>query len=235
MTTVQDMIKLALQELEVYEPGDTLTPEDLLLGRTRLQFMLDSWSIDGLMIPLTLKLVHTVTAPTMEYTIGKSGSAADLTAEIVTLKQVDLVRQQSLDRIVLDRASQPWLSTTNMPDSSYGPGFFHFESSVPLSYLKFNAPMQPMDTFTLYYEGYLVDENLQDDTELVLPRGYHKTVLLSLAKELQSSYGKNLSRVALKEQKDGKTRIKLRNVQPTGTRLDPSLPGRRHTNYLYGR
>ena len=189
MAIWQQLIEQAPVEIGAQAAGDDPDPGELADGLQRLQWMLESWSIEGLLVPGYKTLAHDVTESKSTYLIGPPGTAGvdiedsgDL-EEIITLNYRKAGSQEFRP---LDRTNYQLLSDRRSTISTY-PGRYFWDRTYPVSRIIFDALTDNGDQFQVTGRGGFADPSLDEQTNL--PNGYEEAVMVNLAVRLAPAYG----------------------------------------------
>lgn len=236
--TWSDIIRGALIEIGVKEPGEALDADELADSFTRLTGMFADWALEGLLIPGLKSASLTITSANngrQAYTMGRAQTDPDDNPDIVTTEIIEEVSSFNYRRAGWDRdmpinptsfavISELWADYRNYPR------LYYFDAGHPFTTIYFDANPLIGDRFTIWGAGHFpTDIEVTEDPDAILPPGYRETVLLNLAVKLAPSYGvkdgrsQGLSSQTRRDARLGKSRIKTRNLQTVEAPLDPAL------------
>lgn len=224
MATAQTLITNAIQTLGVLGDGDTPTAGELADGLGYLNEMLESWSIDSMMVYQILQESKAITAGTQSITIGSGGTFN--TTRPVNIQnaffrdannldyQLQIVPQDSYQRIQLKTVQ------TSYPYVAY------YDNAYPLGTLYF-YPV-PSQNLTLYMNTW---QQLQQfatlGTTVSLPPGYAEMIRYQLAIRLASQYGVPVPPTVPNLATNAMARVKKLNSRITPMRTEVGYMGKK--------
>ncbi len=197
--TVEQLLVLGLQELGVGAAGEPIEPEDLASAQTRFNMVIDSWKAQRLMIHKVLRELFAVTSNTVSYTIGPSGvwNTPTMPLAIVRAGFVNTAVNPStpLETPMHVYTDEEWASIglKSMTSTiSWGVWYrtdFTTNAGTPPSGTGtvFIYPICTMNARVALYLPVPIDEVADDETGLlttiVVPPGYRKAIVTSIAME----------------------------------------------------
>jgi hypothetical protein len=208
MATAQDIIEGAIQALGVLGDGDTPTASELADGLEYLNEMLDSWTIDSLMVYQILQETKAITSGTTSITIGTGGdfnTTRPVNIQNAFLRDVNNIDYQ-LQLLPQDSYQQIQLKSiqTSIPYAAY------YDNAFPLGTLYF-YPI-PGVNFTLYMNSWKQLQQFASlGTTYSLPPGYKEAIRYSLAIRLSSPYGVQPAPSVIELAKSAVARVKRLN------------------------
>ena len=188
--TVPTVIKSALQELQVQDPGETVGAADQADAINILNRMLDGWNADRRKVYVSKKTNFTLTASLSPHTIGPTGGTFTTTTNRpVSIDAANLVLTDGT-RIAIRMRDSSWYAAQTTPaltssiptDLYYEPDF-----SSGLGNLWFWPVPDTAYTVDLWMRVVLAQVVAADSVDL--PPGYLDAVIYSLAERLAPSYG----------------------------------------------
>ena len=78
-TTAQDIITSALVDCGILGQGETASPDDLSWGLTRINAIIDSWSVDRLTLYCVYQALFSLSANVQDSSLGPAGGGATFT------------------------------------------------------------------------------------------------------------------------------------------------------------
>lgn len=233
--TALDLITRAYKILGDADPGQPLTSDQSDTGLEALNAMLDSFSIQRLMIYEIRQEQLTWTANTASMTIG---SGADLDThrpdrvEVGTYFQdanniaypVDIIRNRSVYDNIFDKTVT----------SSYPEVLFYETSSTWGTLYVYPKPTSSLSLFLNSWQPLQIFDNL---TEVhILPAGYRRMIPFNLAKEISAEAGLPIPPLALQIANDSKAAIKRNNNLPILSQTETAfvLNGRGRSDIVAG-
>lgn len=214
MPTANELILTACQKLGVKESGGTLTASEASDSLSILNSMLDSWSIEGLMIYQTVQSQYSWSAGNTSRTIGTGGNFNGPRPDSIEPgtffrdqngidRPVDILR----DRQSYDSYASKTATSTTIPISLFlDPGY-------PLATLYcYPTPSITLSLF-LNYQSSLQNFATVNDS-LSLPPGYQWAIEHNLAVALESVFQTAANPSVMKIATESKKIIKRNNHIP---------------------
>ena len=224
MATVRTIITGALQRLNAASANSEPTAEDINVGLSAFNTLIDSLSNNILNIYTTLPYRFPMTAGVAEYTLGPTGDwqierpmrieTANLIAyathdgdEIIANNNtmflpLDLITFADYSRIIVRKLKTTW------PTVVYDTGTY------PNRTLKFwPVPQQTLDVELWLWQPLATYETI--DNELNLPPGYERYLILKLAMELAPEFGKEVTDTLVATLAEAENNIKTINQKAT--------------------
>ncbi len=241
------VIRDALLEIGVKEPGEALEADEEADGFRRLKGMFDEWGLEGLLVPGLQTITHTFTAGSAgpSFTFGPAATPPASDPDIVTSVEMEEIASFNFRRYGQER-SRPLDPTSYAVISElrasyrYWPTHYYFDAAHPVSKIWFDGESEPRDFVEISGRGHFSGNiELTDNPGVMLPRGYREPVLLNLALKLGPSYGAKGGRDAAisddtrRGAYKGKVLIQTRNLQVVEAKIDPAL--RNHSTSLLSR
>ena len=188
MTTANDLISRSLRLLGVVGQGRrTLSANEASDGLEALNSMLESFSLERMMIYQILEENFPITAGTADYTIG-SGGTFNTTRPV----KVDgaFIRDNGIDfpMLVIDHDAY---DSVPLKTATARPQYLYFDAQYPLAYIR--LLYTPDASYTLYINSWKQLQRFTDGTTaLALPPGYERMIVYNLAIELNPVFGTEL-------------------------------------------
>lgn len=235
MPTVSQMVITSLISLGDKQIGDTLSAAEQTHYLSKMNSMLDSWSVERLFVYQQLQESLALTTNVGSYTIGVGGAfnttrptkityAFIRDTSLLDTELTNLNSQENYDRIVL--------KTTGI---TY-PQYFWYDTAWVAGLGKIFLYPLPKASLTLFIESW---KQLQQFTAindaLSLPPGYQRAIESNFAIEVAPGFtapDPSLIQIA----KESKAAIKSLNLPAPTLRLDPAIVGglRRGASILTG-
>lgn len=183
MTTGRIIIKTAMLRAGVIAKNENPTADEIGDGLRMLNDMLASWSLDKLLCYVRTEASFPLTSAN-QYSIGIG-------------QQFNAVRPN-----IISAATIRWDNTdyplTIMPDDMFEklitdknthglPRFISYNNGYPVGLIKLSPAPHPQYTLRLLYEAPLQEFSLDD--EVILPPGWQRAIIWSLANEMLPEYG----------------------------------------------
>lgn len=221
MPTTRDLIRTALRTLGVLASGETVPADQAQDGLETLQALLESWSLERLLIYVIERVDVELRGSQQVYTWGPGGD----------IDQPRPLRLQGAVLHVLDEGQEWPLEVWTQPQweaiglktlvSTYPQGVY-YQPTYPVGTLQ----VWPVPTHWNWL-GLLpwvpLPVPLTLDTALIFPPGYQRLLTAGLTVELAAEYGKDpaASTVAILTQ--AMSTVKRHNVRLTPLSGDPAL------------
>jgi hypothetical protein len=238
MATARDVIQDALEMLQVYAPGETMSDADAERGLGVLNDMLDSWSNESLACYQINQQSVALTVGKATYTIGTSGGAdINLTRPLKILDQpgnafvLDSNSNKTwLDVLPIDLWGQipNWSSsvTANIPNALF------YDPAFPLGTLKF-SPFPNTAGYTAYWNSEIQLSTFATlSAALSLPPGYKRALGTNLAVEIKPYFlTGQLDPAIISSASISKANIKRTNIRPLTAGFDREIVSRATGTY----
>lgn|SRR5574337_493798 len=233
MTSAQDIIQAALEELGVYAPGEVMTAADSSRGLWSLNSMLDSWSNESLFTYAIQTYSVPLAIGQQQYTVGPSGQVnAVRPIRILDGPGTAYVVDQSQNRYPISVIPQDqWNQIGLLNTNSQIPTMIFYDPQYPLGIL--NVFPLPSMTYTLYFDAYLqLSEFANLETQLSLPPGYQDAIQHNLAIRLQPYFQRaQISPVVVELASTSKAAIKRSNLRSNVAGFDSAIVSRGTPTY----
>lgn len=234
MPSARDIIQGALEQVQVYAPGETALGADIARGFDVLNSMLDSWSNESLMCYAILEQSCPLTPGTYQYTIG-SGGTVNLTRPLRLIEGPGAAyildsNGYKYDLEVVSRDKWNLIGQINNIDSDVPTQLF-YDPQYPLGILNF-WPV-PNIGYTAYFDSYLqLSEFTNLQSSLSLPTGYKKAIQDNLAIELSQYFPQaNVTKALVNAAMMSKASIKRTNLRPNLAYFDPEIVSKAQGTY----
>lgn len=223
MSTVLDLITDALISIGEVGQGDSISPEDSAYCLTRLNAMLDSWSIERLYIPFVQTARYSLTPLKGNYTIGQTGSVdinaprpiaiEDAAIQIqvgagFTRHQLSIISQAEY-ALIADQGA-----TANTPEKLWCD--YNYPNAAIILW---PAPTCPVQTQLEIVTWVPVSQFGSVNIVVTLPPGYYAGILWNLCAEIMPGYDLPPNPIIQAKADEGKRRIAALNMQ----RLPPAM------------
>jgi hypothetical protein len=228
MATALDMILRARRLLNAHGVGETLDTELANDGLEALNAMLDSWSIDGLMIYAIQSNTFTLTGA-QTYTIGTGGTFNMARPDRIEGAYTS-VNGTDYPLTIINNDQWNDIAVKNLT-STYTE-YIKYEPFTPLGALS----VYPKALGAITLNTYQPLQAFETLTEvLVLPRGYERTIAYCLAVEIAPETGRPVSRELMMTAMSSKAALQRINADDCELNIDPVLLGlTSHGNMLNG-
>lgn len=235
--TQEQIIIEGLRELGVAAAGEPADPEDLALGQTRFNLVVDTWKADRLTIYQVLRNTFVVGASTASFTIGPGGTWNTPTRPLAIVRAgfVDTAVSASnpLETPIRVYTDEEWAAVglkTMTSTLSFGLWYqTSFDSPLGLGKVFVYPILTRAGTIALYLPV-AIDEVADDETGLatviLVPPGYRKALITSVAIDMADAFGIEPSATLVAKWKAAMKTIKRSNIKPATLRLPARLTRR---------
>ena len=175
MPTVQTIIDAAFRKNAINLPSDAQRDNGLRL----LNDMLDSWAIEGIVIPYTTTESFTLVAGTGTYTIGSGG--AFNTARPIKIIDAYIRDSGSVDYPVNVHMNLWEYNAINDKNTSIRPSSLYYDTQYPLGIIYFDSLPSDAETFYLVSDKSLTAFSAVTDEITNLPGFYNEALIFNLA------------------------------------------------------
>lgn len=247
MTSVKSIINQSLRKLLGLGSGEQPGAEEHADALAALRVMLDTWSLEALLIPFVATEEFPLTRGQAFYSMGPGGDWE--TTRPTRVEQVRLIGDDGASRFI-PQASPNALRDQARVEDGYPTAWIGSADSLH-AFVSLNAyPLEPaclvtsrkpfdvaaLDNFAAPYDESRPAEKVYPSgfvlsgiqAELAFPPGYEAAIIYNLAVHLAPEYkGVVVSPVVEQQAARSKALIKIANTQPVDLVLDPVLTGRR--------
>lgn len=234
MPTSGDMITTAFVDAGIRDPGETIPSEDSAYGLAKLNSMLDSASINRLLIYQLLQESKALTSSVGSYTIGSGG--AFNTTRPTKIVDPSFIRDSGNSDYPLEIIEAPQYGAVRFKSSDGAiPSYLFYDNADVAGLGTIYLYPEPGISLTLYINSW---KHLQSfaslTTDLVMPPGYQLYIESNLAVALCPTYGKRVNPDLKQTAKEAKAAVEGFNA-PAGALGMPAMPGiRRRSSILTG-
>lgn len=223
MATALDLVSKALRRIKALAQGQTADGNDAEDALETLNDMIDSMSVEDLLLYYSKIETLSLTVGVSTFTIGRVAADFDIDRPIeilgANIRLADNTDLPPLNIVSLDTfqaIAQKEIGNTYPQYMYYQPT--HPNGTIGLWQL-------PSAGLTLRIQVNALLEELEDlATEIILPPGYKRYFVAELAVQLAPEYGKSAMLPELKEEaKEAKMIIKRKNTKKNVMTIDPSF------------
>lgn len=221
MVTTGNIIKSALKKIGVLDAGEPLEDQEGIDGLETLHQMVDAWSNESLLIPISNVLRLPLIAGQSQYTIGKYVKAC--AKDPVPDNHLETAQPLKIESALIRDSEQTDYPQRQMSLSIYNslsrkgnesrPSRFYVRNGWPLMTIEFES--SPYNNETFIFQALQPLSEVLNTTDLTaevnLPEGYQRALIYSLAVELSPDYGKTPDRVVLGIANRARSYIKRNN------------------------
>lgn len=231
MRTAGEIAQRALIRAGVVASGETPTAAELQDAVTTLSDMLDSWSLERLIVFGTTEMVIPV-AGLSRITIGPSGTLVAVRPNAV----VSAFLRTSVGDTSMNQASPEFLdSILHKDETDVDSYWFSYEGAMPDGVIQ----LWPVpDSGELHLRGTAPIVQITDvNDELDLPPGWNHAMVLNLAVNVCGEYGFQVPEGLAALAQTAKANIKRANLQPAVATFDVAITANRDgmAEFYYGR
>lgn len=189
MSTALDLIKKSMRLIGALGQGEVPTASEATDGLDALNTMLDSWSIERLMVYQILQETFTWTGGQSSRTIGSGGNFA--TTRPVHIEN-GFTRISDSDYPYTVISKEQYDSIVAKTSQSSYPDVIYYQPSYPLGIL-YAYPV-PSASVSFYLNSWKQLQQFTSlTTDLALPPGYKKAIEYNLAIEIAPEFGLSVS------------------------------------------
>lgn len=225
MPTARTLITSALQRLGAIATGEVPSADEAQDGLTALNDLLETWSLENLLVLSDTITTHVLTASTQSYTIGSGGDIAitwPVQVEQAQLRVTSSTPNLDLPLRVLNPEEYGGIRLKT-EESTY-PQAVYLHTTYPLATLYLWPVPTEANTLMLWTKG-LVGTFATLDTNVTLARGYARALRYNLAVELASEHGRSITSELAALALSSKGILKRSNTKPVYATID--IPGGR--------
>jgi hypothetical protein len=220
--TCLDLITDSMINISELAQGETPNAEDAVFMQTRLNAMLDSFSLERLWLPDVVRVAETLTANTYQYTLGQSGFPSFNTQRPTLIQSVAIIDGNGVTHNLNILNAKEWyalkqkgVATAPLPEDVYIDG----------AWPNLNIYFNPVPTLASNIE-FVTWMALQSFPSLVtvfpaIP-GYYEAVMWSLCTRIADGYNKQVTPSMAANAAAGMSTLKNFNTQLLLGSLGPS-------------
>jgi hypothetical protein len=207
--TANDLMEDALIEAKVISPGESIPSSKAALIFRKLNYLLESWALERLLVYSSVVEDLTLTASQGEYTWGTGG---DFTTTRPIRIEGAYVTVGSTDHHLEVKTLDVYRRITSKDTGSI-PSILAYSPEYPL--MKVYLWPTPESTYTLNVKSWKQLVEFDDRTTAVnLPLGYTRALILTLALEISNMFGQTASQELVATATKAHKVIKNSNVTP---------------------
>ncbi len=212
MATGRELIKSTLRLIGAIASGETPTSAEATDALTTLNQMLDSWSLENLMLHARAHEEFALTAGQQSRTMGPSGNFN--TTRPISIEQANIRTTDSdaIDYPLKIVTIEEWSRIASKESQSSVPTHLLVENTVTTTTLYF-YPVPSTTYLAALYSWKALTQIATLDTSITLPPGYERALRYNLAIELAAEYGKTLTPEIVTIALEAKANIKRANLK----------------------
>lgn len=209
MATAQAIIESAFSKIGVLGAGETLSAEDAATGLRLLNMLLESWSLDNLLVYDSAQVSRALTAGTASFSVGPSGDVVG-DRPIAILGGYVRVSGYDYPIEVVDR--EQYNALWDKTNGSSWPTAVYYEASLPNGRI-YLLPVVG-SACTIYLDTQTVLASFSSTgTNVSLPPGYQRALEYGLAVEAAPDFSVRLPESVARLAAAAKSQLKTVNVQ----------------------
>jgi hypothetical protein len=221
MSTARDVVEGSLRLIGALASGENATASEGADGLEALNEMIESWSLEALIIPNITREEFTLTPGTQSYTIGTGATfntTRPIRVESVTLELVGSEEELPLKMV----NSQEWAAIQLKGISSDIPLYVYFEGTYANETVNVWPKPSAAHKLVIYSQKPLASL-ASLNTTVTLPPGYLRALKYNLALEWAPEFGKELSPQVQRVAMEAKASIKRKNQKPYFSACDAAV------------
>lgn len=227
---VSELFQTSLEELGVYEPGETINAADIARCLQMANDLLDSWSNESLACYAILEESFPLVATKSSYTVGQTGTP-DINA-VRPLKIVQAYMQDfngnnyGLDIFEQDRWNDLGLRTV----TAQIPSVIFYDPQYPLGVI--NIFPVPLINYNVFFDSMRqLTEFPDSNTTISFPPGYQRALRTNIAVEVADHYGVTPSQNLMRKASVSLGNIKRTNIREVIAKYDSEIVSRPNSTY----
>jgi hypothetical protein len=224
--TAADICRAALLDLNVFEPSDSVSNDDLAFVLTKLNRILDNWNADRTAVYADQFVTSTLTAALSPHLIGPTGSLTFVvTQRPVSIEGAVLIyATASAPQVALTLRDAAWYRSLSIPSLSTAiPTDLYYEPDWPNGKLYF-YPVPSAALRVTLWTRIVLSQLLLTDT-FTLPPGYQDALTLTLSEDIATAYEKQIPASLTRKAQEARERVFLNNVDvPLLSTQDSGMP-----------
>lgn len=213
--------------------GETPTSSEASDALETMNAMLDSWSIEGLMLYAREIEEFTLTAGQASRTMGTGGNFSTTRPIKIEQAAIRTTDTDPIDYPLKIATLEEWARIASKSSDSSIPHTIFVENTVTYVTIYF-YPVPTVAYKFLVYSWKPLATIATLDTSVTLPPGYDRALVSNLAIELAPEYGKAVPAEIAKIASESKESIKITNSKPQIMAADPGVVGGRSFNIYTG-
>lgn len=213
MATVRDLIKGSLRLIGATDPGENLSPEEAADGLVTLNELLESLSIDGLLVHEYKREKFDLVASQSSYTYGTGGNFNSARPVKIEMCQLEVQGASPYELPVEILNDQQWAAITHKTFTSEYPDKVFIAGTFPLETV-YTYPVPTAAHKLVFYVVKPLTAYTSVSDSVSLPPGYYRLLRYNLALALAPEYGKEPSQVVFAQAQEAKEDVRRMNFRP---------------------
>jgi hypothetical protein len=238
MATILDTITGALRLINVVQSGETPAPEDVNVAQYSLEYMIDSWSNERLLIYEIVPQQFSFVSGQQVYTLGPGGNWN--TTRPIRIEDAYVTYQgntgaQTVDLRIKPLNSSQWASIAVKQTQSTFATSYYDDGEYPLRNIYFWPVPNQAQLITLYMWMPLIDLSSGLTTQVQFPPGYERAFRYNLAVNLAPEFGKTVDPAVAAVADSSLAKLRSANAVPQVSRTDTGIAAKNRTwNWITG-
>jgi len=221
MTTARDLIKRSLRQLGVYTIGEDPSDDEAQDGLDALNAMLESWATENLFVyAKTLDIVPLI-AGQQSFTMGPTGTVVSTRPVTILDESYILYQNVSYDLVKWTDAEYQQISVKGQ-NSGIPCGFWPLMNMPDVTVTLWPIPSATMSMYV--WSSKLITSFPDLTTTVVLPPGYERALVFSLAEEIAPEYEVLPSALVIAKASKARKNIKRINTQVPVMQMPYGVP-----------
>lgn len=223
MSTARDLIYGSLRLIGAVATGEVPSASEQVDALSVLNDMLDSWTLESLMIVSKIKETFVLIPGQQTYTMGVGGNFnTSRPLEIQRAAIIDTTNPPINEIPVAIINLDQWANIAIKSTNSYYPTMLYPEGTSPLETLNL-WPIPSIAVSLAIYSWKPLTSIATPNTVITVPPGYAKALRYNLAIELAPEYGKQPDQAIVAGALESKENIKRKNIKPLYLETDAGL------------
>ena len=222
--TAADICRAALLDLNVFEPSDSVSNDDLAFVLTKLNRILDNWNADRQATYADQFTQFTLTPSLSPHTIGPTGTWVT-SQRPVSIEGASLVfPTANSPEVGITLRDAEWYNSLSVPSlAGSTPTDLYYEPAWPNGRLNFYPVPSAAYKVSLWTRVVLAQLALTDT--FTLPPGYWDALTLTLSENIAATYEKTVPALLSRQANDARARVFNANLEiPRLVTADSGMP-----------
>jgi hypothetical protein len=230
MTTATNLIVSALRKISSNRPGAGIDGNEAIAALDALNFMLQSWSDDGLLVPFRTIESFSLVVGQASYTIGTGGNFSTTRPDIIN----DIwYRDANNIDVMLKEITRKQYDEFPLKTQQGIPCYYFYDTQYPLAKLYIYPTADTANT--LYIDSEKPFTALTSTASTInLPGQYNEAIIYNLAVRLAPEYGYPLTDDVRALAMQTLSGIRSLNAKTQVSDFDPLLVKKRYWNIYNG-
>lgn len=227
MTSTREIIKASLRLCRVLASGENPTADEFKDALSAYNAMLDSWSLDGLVVPVREREEFTLIPGQSSYTLGPTGDfATTRPTEIFQASVIDENSSPAFENPLDVLTASEWATISQKSLQSDLPTKLYAKGTSPLETV-FIWPVPLSAKKIALYSDKPLGPVTNPNATLSLQPGHEEALRYNFAIRIAPEYGKTLSEEVIAIANESKEKIERRNNKSEVLGMDAAVLTRR--------